>query len=141
MASSMIIILGGFRWINNERYLDMNTVERLLMPHTIAHMLSGHAYIRALRPHFLTAASLTALVLDVSSLMDKIDVRRLLCLQFSFVMYLSRLQCHSERSHPKANLECGCTDSPGQNASSSQVPSKQCWYSFAAEYSEANWGK
>ena len=72
----IIIILGG--WIRNERYMDMNTFERLLMPHTIEHMFSGHAYVRALRPHFLTAASLTALVLDASSLMDEIDVGRLL---------------------------------------------------------------
>ena len=28
----IIIILGGFRWIHNERYMDMNTFERLLMP-------------------------------------------------------------------------------------------------------------
>ena len=58
--------------------MDMNTIERLLMPHTIEHMFSRHAYVRALRPHFLTAASLTALVLDESGLMDEIDVRRLL---------------------------------------------------------------
>ena len=50
-----IIILGGFRWIHNERYMDMNTFERLLMPHTIEHMLSGHAYIRVnISTHFLT---------------------------------------------------------------------------------------
>ena len=41
-------------------------------------MLSGHAYARALRSHFLTAASLTALILDAPNLMDDIDVRRLL---------------------------------------------------------------
>ena len=60
----IIVILDGFRWIDNERYLDMdmNTFERLLMLHTIEHMLSGHDYSRALRSHFLTAASLTALV-------------------------------------------------------------------------------
>ena len=27
-----------------------------------------------------------------------------------------------------------CTDSPGRDA----IPSQQCWYSFAAEYTEAN---
>ena len=76
----IIVILGGFCWIHNERYLDVNTFERLLMVHTIEHnyMLSGHAYARALRSHFLTAASLTALILDTSSLMDEIHVRRLL---------------------------------------------------------------
>ena len=31
----IIVILGGFRWIHHERYLDVNTFERLLMPHTI----------------------------------------------------------------------------------------------------------
>ena len=31
----IIIILGGFRWIHNEQYLDMNTFERLLMLHTL----------------------------------------------------------------------------------------------------------
>ena len=31
-----------------------------------------------------------------------------------------------------------CTDSFGQDASPSLVTSQQCWYSFAAEYTEAN---
>ena len=31
--------------------------------------------------------------------------------------------------------------SPGQDASPSQVPFQQCWYSFAAEYTEASGGK
>ena len=31
----IIAILGGFRWIHNERYLDMNIFERLVMLHTI----------------------------------------------------------------------------------------------------------
>ena len=77
----IIIILGGFRWIHNERYMDMNTFERLLMPHTMEHMFSGHAYVRALRPHFL----MTALVLDASRLMDEIDVRRLLYVHSSLL--------------------------------------------------------
>ena len=33
----IIVILGSFRWIHNEQYLDMNTFERLLMLHTIQH--------------------------------------------------------------------------------------------------------
>ena len=66
---------------------------------------------------------------------------KLLCSQFPFVMYKSRLQCHSERCNPKAILECSCIDSPGQDASKSQLPSQQCWYTFAAEYTEANWGQ
>ena len=60
-------------------------------------MLSGHAYARALRSHFLSAAFLTALILDTSILIDGVDVRRILFSQFPFVMYLSRLQCNSER--------------------------------------------
>ena len=48
-------------------------------------MLSGHADARALRSHFLTAAYLTALVLDTSSLMDEIDVRRLLYVHSSLL--------------------------------------------------------
>ena len=33
------------------------------------------------------------------------------------------------------SFSASCTDSPGQDASLSQVPSQQCWYySFAAEY-------
>ena len=75
---SILVILGGFRWIHNEQYLNMKISERLLLLHTIEHMLSGHAYDRTLRSHFLTAASLTAVILDVSSLMDEIDVRRLI---------------------------------------------------------------
>ena len=49
-------------------------------------------------------------------------------------------QCLNLVSFGVSNLECSCTDSPGQDASPSQVPSQQCWYSFAAEYTEANWG-
>ena len=103
----IIVILDGFRWIDNERYLDMNTFERLLMLHTIAHMLSGHDYARALRSHFLTAASLTALVGPTRYIkLDGWDRRSALtiCSQFPFVMYLSHLQCYLERRHPKANF-------------------------------------
>ena len=49
-------------------------------------------------------------------------------------------QCLILVSFSASNLECSCTDSPGQDASPSQIPSQQCWYSFAAEYTEANWG-
>ena len=38
-------------------------------------------------------------------------------------------------------LEGSCIESPGQGASLWQVPSQQCWYSFAGEYTEANRGK
>ena len=31
------------------------------------------------------------------------------------------------------SVECSYTDSPGRDTSPSQVPSKQCLYSFAAE--------
>ena len=34
----IIVILGRFRWIHNERYLDVNILERLLMLHTIEHV-------------------------------------------------------------------------------------------------------
>ena len=81
----IIVILGGFRLIHAKRYLDMNTFERLLMLHTIEHMLNGHAYARAIRSHFLTAASLTALILDTSSLMDETHVRRLLYVHSSLL--------------------------------------------------------
>ena len=50
-------------------------------------------------------------------------------------------QCLNLVSFSASNLEGSCTDSPGRNASPSQVPPRQCWYSFAAEYTEANWGK
>ena len=51
-------------------------------------------------------------------------------------------QCLNLVSFSATNyLECSCTDSPGQDASPSDVPSQQCRYSFAAEYTEANWGK
>ena len=50
-------------------------------------------------------------------------------------------QCLTLVSFSASNyLECSCTDSPGQDASPSQVRSQQCWYSFAAEYTEANCG-
>ena len=50
-------------------------------------------------------------------------------------------QCLTLVSFSVKQLECSCTGSPGQDASPSQVPSQQCWYSFAAEYTEANRGK
>ena len=55
------------------------------MVHTIEHVLSGHAYARALRSHFLTAAPLTASIIDTSSLMDEIDVKRLLYVKNSLL--------------------------------------------------------
>ena len=42
-------------------------------------------------------------------------------------------QCLNLVSVVRSNLECSYTDSPGRNTSPSQVPSKQCLYSFAAE--------
>ena len=50
-------------------------------------MLSGHAYARALRSHSLTTASLTALILDASSLMDEIDVIKALTIMFTVPFY------------------------------------------------------
>ena len=49
-------------------------------------------------------------------------------------------QCLNLVSFSASNLNAvvGPTDSPGQDASPSQVPSQQCWYSFAAEQTEAN---
>ena len=35
-----------------------------------------------------------------------------------------------------SNLECSCSDSPGQDAGPSQVPFQQRRYSFEAEYAE-----
>ena len=42
-------------------------------------------------------------------------------------------QCLNLVSVVRSNLECSYTDSPGQVTSPSQVPSKQCLYSFATE--------
>ena len=42
-------------------------------------------------------------------------------------------QCLHLVSVVRSNLECSYTDSPGRDTSPSQVPSKQCLYSFAAE--------
>ena len=53
-------------------------------PHIIEHMLSEHSYARALRSHFLTAACLTASILDAFSLIDHIDVRCLLMFTVPF---------------------------------------------------------
>ena len=64
----------------------------------------------------------TTLTFSHSSIPDSIDTRYIkldgwdrrkaltICSQFPFVMYLSRLQCHSERCHSKANLECSCSN-------------------------------
>ena len=46
-------------------------------------------------------------------------------------------QCLNLVSVVRSNLECSYTDSPGRDTSPSQVPSKQCLYSFAAEWTEA----
>ena len=42
-------------------------------------------------------------------------------------------QCLNLVSVVRSNLECSYTDSPGRDTSPSQVLSKQCLYSFAAE--------
>ena len=42
-------------------------------------------------------------------------------------------QCLNLVSVVRSNLECSYTDPPGRDTSPSQVPSKQCLYSFAAE--------
>ena len=55
---------------------------------------------------------------------------------------LGSLMAHSKPGfHSVSNLDCSYTDTPGLDTSPSQVPSQQCWYSFAAEYTEAKWGK
>ena len=41
-------------------------------------------------------------------------------------------QCLNLVSVVRSNLECSYIDSPGRDTSPSQVPSKQCLYSFAA---------
>ena len=46
-------------------------------------------------------------------------------------------QCLNRVSVVRSNLECSYTDSPGRDTSPPQVPSKQCLYSFAAEWTEA----
>ena len=46
-------------------------------------------------------------------------------------------QCLNLVSIVRSNLECSYTDSPGRDTSPSQVPSKQCLYSFTAEWTEA----
>ena len=63
----------------------------------------------------------------------------------AFQVWLIKLSVEIFSMHENAiyhkQLECSCTNSPGQDASPSQVSSQQCWYSFAAEYTEANQGK
>ena len=44
-------------------------------------------------------------------------------------------QCLNLVSVVRSNLECSYTNSPGRDTSPSQVPSKQCLYSFATELS------
>ena len=50
-------------------------------------------------------------------------------------------QCLNHGFILRKHLECSCADSHGRDATPSQVSSQQCWYSFAAEYTEANRGK
>ena len=54
-------------------------------------------------------------------------------------MYFS-IKCVHESS-TKSNIECSYTDPPGRDISPSRVPSLQCLYSFADEYTEAVWGE
>ena len=61
----IIVILGGFRWIHNERYLDKNTFESLLMLHTIDH---NYAQWTCLCPS-------TTLTFSHRSIPDSIDTR------------------------------------------------------------------
>ena len=55
--------------------------------------------------------------------------------------YSNEGPCLNLVSFSSSNVESSCTDPPGQVASPSQVRSQQCWYSFAAKYTEETWGK
>ena len=77
----IIVILGGFRWIHNERYLDMNTFERLLMLHTIEHYAQWTCLCPTITltcSHSSIPDTVTTLIRDASILVDEIDVKRLL---------------------------------------------------------------
>ena len=51
--------------------------ETLYAPNTVVHMLSGHAYARALRAHIITIAALTSLLLDSHEYLETINVDKL----------------------------------------------------------------
>lgn len=52
--------------------------ETVYAPKTVEHMLSGHAYARALRAHFLTAAAVTKLMLEEhSDCLTEADIQKL----------------------------------------------------------------
>jgi len=52
--------------------------ETVYAPNSIEHMLTGHAYARALRSHFLTSAALTSLIIQISGSADTLNAKHLL---------------------------------------------------------------
>ena len=66
-----------------------------------------------------TSVSTRPLIVNLQSFKDRIH-----CCNASRVI---------RKIHPPDSMP-SVTDSLGQDASASQVPSQQCWYSFAAEY-------
>ena len=51
--------------------------ETVYAPNTVVHMLSGHAYARALRAHLLSSAAIVSLVVNTPGCMSGIDVEHL----------------------------------------------------------------
>ena len=52
---------------------------------SVVHMMSGHAYARALRAHFLTQAALAKMLLQTPSCLDEIDTDKLCALHESIL--------------------------------------------------------
>jgi len=83
----MIVRLGGFHlamsYMGSIGFIMrgsgiVDLWETVYAPNSIEHMLTGHAYARALRSHFLTSAALTALMLEMPNSCDDIYIPRLL---------------------------------------------------------------
>ena len=54
-----------------------NLWETVYAPNTVAHMLTGHAYARALRAHLLSSAAVLSLLLDRPGAMNGVDLDQL----------------------------------------------------------------
>ena len=54
-------------------YYTLISNERVYAKGSVLHMLSGHAFSRALRAHILTSAALIGVLMDTSNTLDKIN--------------------------------------------------------------------
>jgi hypothetical protein len=83
---SIVIRLGGFHllmsYMGSIGYIMggsglADLWETVYAPNTVTHMMTGHAYARALRAHLLTSVAIMSNLLKAPGCLDEIDLTRL----------------------------------------------------------------